>query len=544
MLKLIPLGGLGEIGLNALLVEHGEDIFLVDCGLLFPTALTPGVDAIVPDFAYLRAHPWRLKGVVLTHGHEDHVGALSWLLRDFPVPVYGSPFALGVASSRLEERAIHADLRELTAGQRAQFGTLEVEPFPVCHSTPDATGLIIHTPEGTLVHTGDFKLDDDPLDGRRTDLDRLRAVGDEGVLCLLSDSTNVETLEETRGEREVAETFRRLVTPLQGRVVVALFASNLARVQHLLDLFASLGRRVVLFGRSMSRNVELALKVGQLRVPDGLLASAEEAGRLPREKVAVLSTGAQAEPRSGLFGLLGESSALPLEAGDAAIISARAIPGNERAVAGLLDLLYARGLRVIHQGIEPSIHASGHASRPQQKRMIEAVRPRAFVPVHGELRHLYEHRAVAIEAGVGPAHALVARDGDVVTFDEGRPEVTDHAPAGRRLIDRWGGGHVGPDAISERLSLADGIVSAIVVVHRDSGELLADPQLSGRGLATDEIALLTDATAEVRAALEEISPVLRVDEALTREELARAVRRVFKARLGKRPVVVPQVLKL
>jgi ribonuclease J len=544
MLKLVALGGLGEIGLNSLIVERGEDLFLIDCGLLFPTALTPGVDAIVPDFNYLRAHASQLKGVVLTHGHEDHVGALAWLLREFPVPVYGSPFALGVANSRLEERGIKPDLRELTAGGRASFGALEVEPFAVCHSTPDATGLIVRTPEGTLVHTGDFKLDDDPLDGRRTDLGTLRALGDEGVLCLLSDSTNVETLEETRSEREVAETFRRLVTPMRGRVVVALFASNLARVQHLLDLFASLNRRVVLFGRSVARNVELAQKVGQLRVPEGLLVSSEHAATLPREQVAILSTGAQAEPRSGLFGLLGEGSPIPLERGDAAIISARAIPGNERAVAGLLDLLYARSLTVVHQGIEPSVHASGHASRPQQRRMIETVRPRAFVPVHGELRHLHEHRAVAVEAGVQPQHALVARDGDVVGFEDGRPRIVAQVPAGRRLIDRWGGGHVGPDAISERLSLADGIVTAVVVLDRDSGELLTDPQLSGRGLASDEIALLTEASREVRSVLEEISPVLRVDEALTREELARAVRRVFKARLGKRPVVVPQVLKL
>lgn len=546
MLKLVPLGGLGEIGLNAMVVEHGGERVMVDCGLLFPSADMPGIDAIIPDFRYLKSHEGRLSAVVLTHAHEDHLGALPFLLHDFPVPVYGTRFTLTLAAHKLAEAGISADLRELAPGaDHPLTRALSVEPFTVAHSTPDAVGLILRTPEGPLVHTGDFKLDDDPIDGRRTDLERLRDLQKEDVLCLLSDSTNIESHGETRGEREVAQAFERILPTSTGRIVVALFASNLIRLQVLLDQLAKQGRRVALQGRSMNRNVELGVKAGVLKVPEGLLCSLEEAASLPPAKVAVLSTGAQAEPRSGLFQMLSKEGSGPkIAPGDTVIVSARAIPGNERAVAAMLDALYLRGAQVIHAQLEPSIHASGHASRPQQRRMIEAVRPRHFLPVHGEARHLFQHAQLARETGVDADRVLLGYDGDVVSFREGRGSVTGSVEAGRLLLDRWGGGSVAPDAIEERLTLADGILFAVVAVQSGTGRIVGGPELTGRGLASEELALLTLVQEEIREALEQTSPQLRTDVAFTREALRSAVRRSFKQRTGKRPVVVPHVLKL
>lgn len=546
MLRLIPLGGLGEIGLNSMVVEHGSELVMVDCGLLFPSAELPGIDAIIPDFSYLKTHRSQLSAVVLTHAHEDHLGALPYLLHQFPVPVYGTRFTLTLAAHKLEEAGISADLREINPGQDHRLtGALSVEPFAVAHSTPDAVGLILRTPQGPVVHTGDFKLDDDPIDGRRTDLKRLEDLRQEDVLCLLSDSTNIESHEETRSEREVAEAFERLLPRATGRIVIALFASNLIRLQVLIDQLAKLGRRVVLNGRSMNRNVELGMKAGVLRVPEGLLCSMDEAGSLPPEKVAILSTGAQAEPRSGLFQMLSKDGpAVKLAPGDTVIVSARPIPGNERTVAAMLDALYLRGAHVIHAQLEPSIHASGHASRPQQQRMIEAVRPRHFLPVHGEARMLFQHAQLARETGVDSDRVLLGYDGDVVAFQEGRGSVMGSVAAGRLLLDRWGGGSVGPDAIEERLTLADGILFAVVAVEGGTGRIIGGPELTGRGLASEELSLLTLVQQEIRDALEETSPQLRMDIAFTREALRSAVRRSFKQRTGKRPVVVPHVLKV
>jgi len=546
VLKLVPLGGLGEIGLNSMVVEHGSDLVMIDCGLLFPSVDMPGINAIVPDFSYLKTHKHKLSAVVLTHAHEDHLGALPTLLEQYRVPVYGTRFTLALAAHKLDEAGITADLREIGPGaDHALTDAVSVEPFAVAHSTPDAVGLIFRTPDGPLVHTGDFKLDNDPIDGRRTDLNRLRDLQKENVLCLLSDSTNIESHEETRGEREVSEAFERILPTATGKVVVALFASNLIRVQVLIDQFAKLGRRVALQGRSMNRNIELGAKSGVLRVPDGLLCSMDEARALPPEKVAILTTGAQAEPRSGLFQMLSsEGGQLKLAPGDTVIVSARPILGNERPVAAMLDALYLRGAKVIHAKLEPSIHASGHASRPQQQRMIEAVRPRHFLPVHGEARHLFQHAQLARETGVDSDRVLLGYDGDVVCFNDGRGSVTGSVAAGRLLLDRWGSGSVAPDAIEERLTLADGIVFAVVAVEGGSGRILGGPELTGSGLARDELALLTLVQDEIRQALERTSPQLRMDVAFTRDTLRSAVRKSFKQRTGKRPVVVPHVLKL
>ncbi len=547
MLRLIPLGGLGEIGLNCMVFESGEEMLLVDAGIMFPTALTPGVDVVVPDFSYLDANAHKLKGVLLTHGHEDHVGALPWLLRRHPLPVYGTRYTLGFLRARLEEAGVEAELREVEPREPVRLGKrFTAEAVRVTHSVPDAVGFAVGTPEGTVVHTGDFKLDPDPIDAKHTDLERLGELGEQGVLCLLSDSTNSEVPTETPSERVVAETFARLFPQLTGRIVVALFASNINRVHHLLELAERLGRKVALLGRSMVRNVETARELGVLKAPPGLLVSVEAAGALPPSQLRVLTTGSQAEPRSGLSALAaGGEGPIRLQPGDTVVFSSSPIPGTERAVGTLIDDLLWRGARVLYNRVEPGLHVSGHASQPQQRRMLEHVRPRHFLPVHGELRHLTRHLVLGRETGMAPERLLLARDGDVVAFRDGRGGLEGTVPTGRIYQERSSSLPVGLDVIGERVRLAEsGLLVAVVVIDRSNNALMTGPALTGHGLSAEELAALTRVADEARTSFLALSPALRGDDALVKDELARAVRRAHRQLTGKRPWVLPLVVKV
>ncbi|MBZ4421168.1 ribonuclease J [Myxococcus sp. RHSTA-1-4] len=546
MLHVIPLGGLGEIGLNSLVIACRGEMLLIDAGLMFPTEGMPGVDIIIPDFTHLKQNAAQLKGVLLTHGHEDHLGALPYLLNEVPVPVYGTRFTLAMARHRLNELGLEADLREIEPREPFHVGShFKVEASRVTHTVPDAVGFIVRTPEGTVIHTGDFKLDPDPIDGLRTDLERWGEAGEEGVLCLLSDSTNSELTEETGSERVVEETFERLFRGATGRIVVALFSSNLHRVRHLLSLCERLGRKVALQGRSMIRNVEMARELGYLDVPDSLFIHLDTVAQLPGHRVLVLTTGAQGEPRAGLSQLASGEGPVRLDPGDLVVLSSRPIPGNERSVGALIDQLQWRGARVAYAQLEPGVHVSGHASRPQQRRVLDLVRPRHFIPVHGEGRHLHRHLATAREAGLEPAQCLLAQDGDVVSFEHGHGRFSGSVPAGRIFKDRYGSGVVTPDTLQERVKLSEtGMVAAVVVLQRDNQKLVAGPQLSGQGLNLDEQVLLPRVAQEARSIFEELSPQLRGDDALVREELTRAVRRAFRLYTSRRPLVVPMVVRV
>jgi ribonuclease J len=547
MLHVIPLGGLGEIGLNAMVIACRGEMLLIDCGLMFPPSGTLGVDIVIPDFSYLRRNASLLKGIVLTHGHEDHVGALPFLLNEVPVPVYGTRFTLGLARNRLEELGIRADLREIEPRHPFPVGAhFTVEATRVTHTVPDAVGYIVRTPEGPVLHTGDFKLDPDPIDGQRTDLERWGELGDEGVLCLLSDSTNSERTHETGSERLVEQTFERLFRDVPGRIVVGMFSSQLHRIQHVLDLARKLERQVVTMGRSMARNIEMARQLGFLpSVTDGLFVALENAASLPPERLLVLATGSQAEPRAGLSQLAAGEGPVRLGPGDLVVLSSRAIPGNERAVSGLINQLLWRGARVVYPDVEPGVHVSGHASQPQQRRVLELVRPRNFVPIHGELHHLHRHLATARESGLAPEQLLLAQDGDLLAFEEGRGRFAGGVPTGRIYRDRFSNGVVTPDILQERTRLAEtGILVAALVIDRATLSVMAGPQLSGQGLSLDEQVLLPRVAEDTRAFFLEMSPQLRGDDARAREELARAVRRAFKLYTAKRPVVVPMVIKV
>jgi ribonuclease J len=547
MLKVVPLGGLGEVGLNTLVLEHGGERLLVDCGLMFPRGDQLGVDIVLPDFTWLLDDPSALKGVVLTHAHEDHIGALTWLIRELRVPIYGTAFTLALARHRLEEAGLHADLRLMAP--REPFTISEqftVEPLRVTHSVPDAVGLAVTTPSARLIHSGDFKLDGAPIDGQLTDLERLGELGEEGVDVLLSDSTNSEVPGWSGSERLVADTFKRYFALAKGRVVIAMFGSHLHRVQHALELARSVGRKVALLGRSLQRNVQLAQQAGIFGAWEGTLVPYEAAPMIPSRSLVLLCTGAQAEPRSALMGLLNpEPGPLRIEPEDLVIISARTIPGNEPNVTAVINRLLARRCQVVYSSIDPGVHVSGHANQDEQKKLIDTVRPRHFVPIHGELRHLHHHLQVARNAGLVDEKLFLMTDGDVVGFDRERATSFGRVPAGKRLMRREGLAAASDQVLADRKWLAEtGMIIAVVALAQGGGKIVAQPALHGQALQSDELAALPLATESAQRHLRELSDAMRADDGRVREELVRGIRRVFKQLLGTRPLIVPIVVRV
>lgn len=549
MLRIVPLGGLGEIGLNAMVVESAGRRMLIDCGLMFPRANLPGVEIISPDFAWLHDAPDTLDGIVLTHAHEDHIGALPFLLRDLPVPVWGTPFTLALVRHRLEEAGVKAELRALSCKDPFKVGeAFTVEAVRVAHSVPDAVALIVKTKGGTMVHSGDFKLDGVPIDGQPTDLERLGEVGDEGLELLLADSTNAEVATETPPERLVAETLERLAIAAPGRLIVSLFGSHLHRVHALLALARKVGRKVAVLGRSLERNTQLALDLGLFAAGDALIPF-EDTAKLPPREVLLLVTGAQAESRSALSALLqdrpSEPRIPPIGEGDTLVLSARAIPGNEAAVSALIDRALARGAAVHHPGNTPGVHVSGHAARPELKRLLTTARPRVFVPVHGELRHLKAHHALAEETLGQKTQAVLLTDGDALAVEQGRGIPLGRVPVGQHLRRRDAEGVIRPEVVAARRLLAEeGIVVVTIALADHPHRIVWGPQVEGLGLSSDEQAFLPLAATGAREALEEISQELWADDARVREELARGVRRVFRQLSGRKPPVVPVLVKL
>ncbi|HEY0839099.1 MAG TPA: ribonuclease J [Vulgatibacter sp.] len=549
MLRIVPLGGLGEVGLNAMVFETEDEAFLVDCGIMFPQGEALGVDVVLPDFSYLRELGDKLKGVVLTHGHEDHIGALPFLLRGGPpLPVYGSRFTLGLLQPKLEEHGVRADLAELAAGDSVELGgAFRVEGIRVTHSIPDALGLAIHTPEGLVVHTGDFKIDHTPIGDLPTDLQRFARLGGDGVLALLSDSTNSERPGTSLSERQVGAALEGIFARARSRIFVATFASNVHRMQQVLDASRRFGRKVVLLGRSMQQNARIAAELGLLEIPMGLVVDAEDGRRLRHHEVTVLSTGAQGEPRSALARMaFGDPNApMQVDEGDLVVLSSRFIPGNEVAIGHVINRLAMRGAEVIYEGAE-DIHASGHAYREEQRLMLRLTNPRHFVPIHGEYRHLVRHVKTAHEVGIPDSACHLITDGDVLQFEGGRGFVNGRVPVGRVYVDRRGGPDVPELVLRERALIAEtGLVTAVVVIDRDSGALVRGPEITARGTAVpDEEALLADVRREVHAALDALTPALRAQAGTVQEEVRRAVRRAYKRRTEGKPVVLPLVIEL
>ncbi len=503
-LRVIPLGGLGEIGRNMMLLEYGDDIIVIDVGLMFPEEEMLGVDLVIPDFSYLRGKEDRLRAVFLTHGHEDHVGALPYFLREFRCPIYSTKLTDGLIRVKLNEHRLLKDavLNVVETGVPYKAGeAFEVEFFPVAHSIPDACGLIVRTPLGPLVHTGDFKLDHTPVMDQHTDLIRLAQIGAEGCLLLMADSTYAEVEGYTPSEQLVGEALRNIVVNAPGRVIVATFASLISRVQQVIDAAHFCNRKVFVTGRSMIDNVAMARQLGYLNVPQGVLVGVEEMRNTPSDKLVVVTTGSQGEPTSALTRMAnGDHRHIAIQAGDTVVLSANPIPGNERAVYRNVDNLFRLGAEVMYNRVA-NIHVRGHASREELKIIQGLLQPEYFVPIHGEYRHLVVHAKLAESVGVPAGNAFVLTDGDVLEIDEETARMAGRAPASYVYVDGLGIGDVNQYILRDRAHLStDGVVVVIATVDKQSGALIKPPEMLSRGFVdTEEREDLLERSKEVAA---------------------------------------------
>jgi ribonuclease J len=546
--RLLPLGGLGEIGLNMMLLESGDDVVAVDCGLMFPGGELPGIDYVIPDFSYALAKGAGFRAVVLTHGHEDHIGALPYLLRETRVPVYGTPLTLALVGEKLREHGLleTADLRVMKPRVVFDVGPFRVEPIRVTHSIVDGMGLAVGTPAGTIVFTGDFKLDPTPLDGEPSDDARFAELGAAGVLVLCSDSTNVDRPGHTRSELEVGAALAERFAAASGRIIVATFASHIHRIQQVLTQAARHGRQVALLGRSMERNVAIAAELGYLRVPDELLLPLEELVALPAGRQLILSTGSQGEPNSALALMAaGEHKYVQIASGDLVVISARVIPGNERTVGHVVNALYRLGAEVLYEN-NAFVHVSGHASQEDLKRMLGLTQPRYFLPVHGEYRHLLGHVRLAASVGIPPERIFLIEDGRGLEVTPSGARVVTDIPAGRVLVDGKGIGDVGAVVLRDRQILSEDGVIAVSLAVDAKGALVAGPEIASRGVVyvRESEALLDALRAAVIAALGERSAEEPWDREAIATRVRAAVRQFINQRFQRRPVVFPMVLQV
>lgn len=551
ILRIIPLGGLGEIGLNLMLIEYrpdddGEAVAIaIDCGLMFPEPGMLGIDVVIPDFSYLRDRQ-HLKAVIFTHGHEDHIGALPHLLREFNVPVYGTPFTLGLLRDKLDEHDLLSatDLIEIRPREVWRIGPFTIEGIHVTHSIVDAVAFAITTPLGTIIHTGDFKLDQTPIDGRRSDLARLAEWGERGVLLLMSDSTNVERAGVTPSERTLTRPLEDLMAHAHGKVLAATFASHIPRIRQMLELSLSQGRVVGVIGRSLVENIETARNTGHLRIPSGALIDAAKVADYDPRTVTLLTTGSQGEPLSALSRIaFGDHPHIKLGEGDMVILSSRVIPGNERAVGRLIDHLYRRGAEVYYEAVA-CVHVSGHASQEELQLMLNLVRPRYFIPIHGEHRHLVRHCDLARGVGVDPTGVFLLENGNVVEITAEEAHIVEPVRAGRVFVDGLEG--IEHEVLRDRRHMAeDGLVVAVLGLAQHTGELLNGPDLLSRGfLSANGGEDFTAAKAAVCAALNELPPESRTDTDIVKEQVRLSLRRYFRRTFGRRPVVLPFVMEM
>jgi len=546
--RVIPLGGLGEIGLNMMLLESGDDLIAIDCGLMFPDDDMPGIDYVIPDFSYLLAKRAHLRGVILTHGHEDHIGALPYLLREVDVPVYGTRIALALATEHLREHGLAEQARLLPVEPRRAFdlGPFRVEPIRVTHSVVDGVGYGIETPVGIVLHSGDFKFDPSPIDGERSDYHRLAELGERGVLCLMADSTNVDRPGTTPSEREVGRHLAERFRKAPGRIILATFASHIHRIQQVLDLAAAFGRRVALLGRSMETNVRIAAELGYLRVPEGCLVPLEELAALPPYRQVILSTGSQGEPHSAMALMAAEEHKYVQAAeGDLVILSARIIPGHERTITKLVNQLLRLGAEVLWEPVA-FVHVSGHAAQDELRLMQSLVRPGFFIPVHGEYRHLLGHARLAQEVGVPADRVFVIEDGQGVEFTKTSGRVLQRFPVGRVLVDGKGIGDVGAVVLRDRELLAqDGMVVVAVTVDRGTGEIIAGPEIASRGWVYERESetVLDEAKAILREALAARSGEEPMPRDVLQSLLRGTLRRFISQRYDRKPIVLPIILE-
>ncbi len=484
-IKIIPLGGLNEIGKNFTIFECANDIFIVDCGLAFPDTEMLGVDIVIPDFTYVERNKDKIRGIVITHGHEDHIGAIPYLLKKINVPVYGTRLTIGLVEGKLKEHNIlaSAQLNVITPRQTVKMGCMAVEFIRVNHSIPDAVAIAVHTPAGVVIHTGDFKVDYTPIEGGIIDLARFSELGNKGVLALMSDSTNSERKGFAMSESKVGESFERLFLQAEGRrIIIATFASNIHRVQQIIDNAIKFDRKVAVFGRSMVNVMSKAIELGYLDAPEGLIIDIDTMNRYPSEKVVLITTGSQGEPMSALTRMaMNDHKKVTITAHDFIIISATPIPGNEKLVTKVVNELMKSGAHVIYESMY-DVHVSGHACQEEQKLLLSLIKPKFFIPVHGEYKHLKRHAMTAMEIGIPEENIVIGEIGNVIEIDGVEIKITGQVPAGRVLVDGLGVGDVGAIVLRDRKHLAqDGLIIVVATIESESGTILAGPDVVSRG---------------------------------------------------------------
>ena len=481
-LKIIPLGGLNEIGKNMTVFEYNDTIVVLDCGLAFPDDDTPGIDLVIPDTTYLEKNSEKVKAVVLTHGHEDHIGALPYFLKQFNVPVYGTHLTLGIVENKLKEHSVKAKLNIVKAGSRIKVGPFNIEFIHTNHSIADSVAIALHTPVGTVVHTGDFKIDSTPISGEMIDLTRFGELGKEGVLALMADSTNVERPGFAMSESTVGISFRDIFKDCSKRIIVATFASNIHRVQQIIDSAAHHKRKVAILGRSMVNIIGVAEELGYINIPDNVLIDIEEVNRYPKSKVVIVTTGSQGEAMSGLTRMaFSDHKQIEITNNDLVVISANPIPGNEKLVSRVVDELFKKGAEVIYESMA-DVHVSGHACREELKIIMALTKPKFFIPVHGEYRHLKLHSELAQVMGIPGKRCIIADIGNVIEMTGDSARITASVPSGRVLVDGLGVGDVGNIVLRDRKHLAkDGLIVVVMTLSGDSGMLIAGPDIISRG---------------------------------------------------------------
>jgi ribonuclease J len=550
MLEIVPLGGLGEFGMNMLALTWGDTTIVVDAGVMFPDPDLLGVDRIIPDLTYLQQRGGAA-ALVLTHGHEDHIGGVPHVLAHVDGPVYATPLTLAMIEGKLEEHGIAGahPLVPVRPGQRVSVGPFEIEFIRVTHSMPDCVALAIRTPAGLVVHTGDFKIDQTPIDGEHFDVHRFGQLGAEGVLALFADSTNIDRRGFTGSELEVVEAFEEIFTSASGRLIVAAFASSIYRMQILVDLAAQFDRKVAFVGRGMIENSQIAQRLGYLRIPAGVQIRDAEVGAWPAQDVLCLTTGSQGEPLSALSRMAVDNHRhVKVTSDDTVVFSARAIPGNEKAIGRVINHLAKRGAQVVTENMK-HVHVSGHGSEEELKLMLSLVRPRYFIPVHGEYRQLSQHARVAAKvfAGRDPRpEILLVENGDVLHFDEAGARVAGKAPVGRVLIDGTRTGEVGDEVLRDRRHLAgDGLVVPVVAINKQTGLIEGVPEIVTRGFVMEDgEALLADAVRLLSDVVDQANVEERTDHGLIQEKLRVELRRFFRKRSGRRPFVLPVIMEI
>lgn len=547
--SLIPLGGLGEIGKNMMVVRYGDEMLIIDSGLMFPEDDLLGIDLVIPDITFLVENRAKIKGIVITHGHEDHIGALPYVLREISAPVFGTKLALGLIQGKLKEASFKpaSSFNVIKPEDEIQLGCFKVEFFRVCHSIPDAIGLGIHTPLGLIVHSGDFKFDPTPVDGESTDFHHLAKLGKEGVLVLLSDSTNVERRGFTQSERVVGQTFQENFGKSKERIIVASFASNVHRVQQVIDAAHKYERKVAIAGRSMVNVVNIASELGYLTLPEDILIDLNELSLYPRDKVVLVTTGTQGEPMSALSRMAtGDHRWVKIQKGDTVIISSTPIPGNEKLVSKVVDQLFKLGADVIY-GSQSGMHVSGHASREELKIMLSLVKPKYFIPVHGEYRMLIKHAQLAEEMGVAKQNIFVAENGDVLDFTPEKGMISGKVSSGRVLIDGLGVGDVGNIVLRDRRLLSqDGIMIVVVTLDKASKKVVAGPDVVSRGFVYVREAedLMQEAKQKVASAVEKSLEKKGSDWTAIKTGIRDSLGKFLYEKTKRRPVILPIIMEI